>query len=232
MNKIMHVVAAAGISIVLGCVSMPDPVNTAYLAEIKSDESARIQELEKAILAKKGERDAAEKAYSVALAEETVARETADYLEEKSEVLRAVEKLHSLRNDEAALGRNRQSADALRKTRADHDGYVKYAAAASASLKAALEVTEAEMSVAVWEMNYEKSKVARGYQDRRPEEYEQKKSGLARYFQGKSKIDPGEYEKYLVKQRDIVNEKQKKHRKALEEQKSLERFRDLKHTVE
>jgi len=232
MNKIMHVVAAAGISILLGCVSMPDPINTAYLAEIKSDESARIQELEKAILAKKGERDAAEKAQSIALAEEAVARETADYLEEKSEVLRAAEKLHSLRNDEAALGRNRQSADALRKTRADHDGYVKYAAAASASLKAALDVTEAEMSVAVWEMNYEKSKVARGYQDRRPEEYEQKKSGLARYFQGKGKIDPGEYEKYLIKQRDIVNEKQKKHRKALEELKSLERFRDQKHTVE
>lgn len=232
MKKIMHIVAAAGISIVLGCVSMPDPINTAYLAEIKSDESARIQDLEKAILAKKAERDAAEKAHSIALAEEAVARETADYLEEKSEVLRAAEKLHSLRNDEVALGRNRQSADALKRTRTDHDGYVKYAVAASASLKAALEVSEAEMSVAVWEMNHEKSKVARGYQDRRPEEYEQKKSGLARYFQGKSKIDPGEYEKFLIQQRNIVTEKQKRHRKSLEELKSLEGFRGLKHVVE
>lgn len=232
MKRIMPGIIILLVSIMPGCVSMPDPINTAYLSEIKSDESEKIQNLEKAILVKKSERDEAAKIHAVSVAEEAVARKTVVFLEQKSEVYGALEKLYSLQNDNAALNKNKLALEALRLSRADQDRYIRYAAAKSVNRKAALDVSEAEMSVAVWELNCERSRVARGYQDRRPEEFGEKKSGIARYFQNKSKIDPKEYEKYLVKQREIAKENRETYEKTLKELQGLEQFKTLKYVVE
>lgn len=232
MKYCMELISLVCFCVFMGCVSMPGTINTEYLSEIKSDESEKIQKLEKNILAKKSERDTAARNYSVSAAEESLTRETAAFLEQKSAVYRAKEKLYSLQNDDGALQGNKLAIETLGRTRGNHNSYIQYAMANNSSLKAALEISEAEMSVAVWEMNYEKSRVAREYQNKRPEEFGQKKSGIARYFQSKSRVDPGEYEKYLVKQRDTVKDKREAHDKLLKELKSLERFKGLKYVVE
>ncbi len=88
------------------------------------------------------------------------------------------------------------------------------------------------MSVAIWEMQYEKSQVARNYQDKRPEEFDEKKSGIARFFQGKTRIDPGEYQKHLEGQKKILETKRELYMKAVEGLRKTDQYKDLSYKVE
>jgi hypothetical protein len=231
MTRSIAILAAAS-ALILGCVTMPDPINTAYLSEIKSDESERIQQLEKEILVHKKEKDATRAEHEIAIQEMTMGVATTEFLERKMMVFREKEKFFSLTKNEAASDRNAKAIRELEKSSSAHGSYVKYARVRRDHLKSILDQREAEMSVAIWEMQYEKAKIARNYQERRPEEFSGKKSGIARYFQGKKKIDPTEYEKFMLKQRDIAKKARENAQKIGQEKAVLEPYRNLKYEVD
>ncbi len=72
MKQLLMGVRALCLIVVAGCATMPDPVSTTYLSEIKSDESEIIRSLERAVLVKKEAKDTADKEYEIVLQESRV----------------------------------------------------------------------------------------------------------------------------------------------------------------
>ncbi len=214
------------------CTTMPTPVDTTYLSEIKSDESARIQELEQEILRRKKDVDSARTERDIAVQDEALAGATKDFLERKMAVFREKEKLYNLTKDEPLAIKNKKAIRDLTGAISAHQNYLKYAAVRRDYLSAALELRETEMSAAVWEMQLEKARVARSYQDRRPEEFPEKKSGIAKFFKSKEKINTEDYENFLVKQKDLVKKAREKSEKIDREKAALEQYRTFKYEVE
>ncbi len=148
-------VSAVLFTVAAGCATMPGPVNTSYLADKTPEEAKSVEKIEIAVVAKKGERDAAQKGLKTAELR-----------------LRAEE---SRRNQAKAL----------------------------------LALKEAEMSVLVAELDYEKAKIARKYQDKRPDQFKESDSFWRRIVSPSSLVRVDSYEKHLDEQRRVLVDRKK-----------------------
>ena len=222
-----RIMVFAGFCILAGCATMPNPVDTAYLREIKSDESTQLKIIERSIVKKKRGKDLSEKKYRITRQEVKLSNSVISFINARKRLLIEKEKLYSLSNDNKRIIEVKQSIKQNILLSSQQKNYHKYAIAAQNDTKALMEIKQTEMSVLIGKLNYEKAKIAKTYQAKRPEEFGQKKSGIAKFFKNKRAININEYKNYLNKQESILKDKMKRRSETAKILKRNEQFKDL-----
>lgn len=205
-----YIIIAVFLSLLIGCVTMPEEVNEAYLGEMTPEEKATINKMEQAIIAKKKEKDMAEKNLAIAEQKIKVSKGELSVLKVKKSLLVEKEKLYSLLGDGAKSAEISQIMLKNDQKIAQEDAHNKFDLAAGDDAKALFEIRETELSIAVARLNLEKAKIGKAFQTRRKDKFE------------KSMIDSTPYEKYLADQQEKQKKNQENQKKTSEEMKKAE----------
>lgn len=229
MRQYTLMIALAFALIVPGCVSMPKPVNDAYLVEKTEAESAKLDTLEQSIIAKKKEKDKAQKTHKIAEQQKNVSEGKLKILEKQHDVLLDEEKLHEMNKDGDRLGETRDKIKENEAETKKANGDLKLNIAQRDDALAILELRKAELGALVAELSYEKAKIGNRYllkqkelkekkNQGKPKEEESFVDGLKRTVKGTGEetIDEKKYEDYLKKQQDNVKEKKEVQKKTAE----------------
>jgi hypothetical protein len=210
MKKIL-VVASASFTLFIGCITMPDPVPDAYLTEKSAEDIKTIDKLSDVIIGKnheiKGTRDKIkENNHSL-----EVEKGRLSILKDEKALLQEKHKQYLLEKDQAKVEENiKMIADKDTAIEAQ-TAKVEYTAALLEHSIAGNEVSEAELSVLVSELGFEKSRIAKAYLLKREQaagdEGKKQKKGEALTYDEK-------YRKYLDRQREILASKKNDLEKA------------------
>ncbi len=187
------------------CVTKPQTIDDVYLSEIKPAEAEKLRGIEENIVQLKKDKDKTENDYLISEQVIVASESEVSMLEATGRHLQEREKLYSmmvdnqkLAEEQAKLAKNRDET-----VRAKKD--LKLNEARRDEAEALLEVKKAELAVKVAELDYEKARIAKDYQSRRPEKIEKDKL-----------VDDTEYEKFLTSQIAELDKKVEKHKKAME----------------
>jgi|GEM_PF-349732 len=209
-----------------GCVSMPKPIDDAYLVDKTPEQKASLEKLEESIIAKKKEKDKAEKELAIAEQKVVVHQKRIASLNKDRELLLQEEKLYKLDNNQEKLAEigNKLKENAAQMNRENLQ--LQYSTAFRDSAAAILDVKKAEFSVLIAQLNYDKAKIADAYLARKkkeqPVEKDEKEKGFLDEMKDKLKksdeesVNVKEYAAYLNKQQDILKEKEQKGRETAE----------------
>jgi hypothetical protein len=184
-----------------GCVTMPDPVDDLYLKEKTQEDTAKLDKIESDIIAKKKNKDKAEKDSEIAAQKAELSRKEVLQTEAGIAVLLEKEKLYTSTKDSKLqdIQKEREKNDLkLTQLKAKLD----YDIAKSDEANTLLEVKKSELSVKVAELSYEKALIAKAYQMKRKKEYEKKM------------IDDEGYKKFFDDQKIKLEDNQKEYEKA------------------
>ncbi len=198
------------IPIICGCISMPKPIDEAYLSEINQDESAKLEKIGADIITKKQEKDKTEKDHEIALQTIEVVNKEIAKLESENDLLVEKEKLYILTGDNNKIS-NVQKRNADNKIKIEQtNAYLKYNKAKKYETNSLLDLKKNELALKVAELDYEKALIAKEYQMKRAQE-----------FEGKI-IDELKYKKFVDDQNIKLDDNKKKYDKALKELNSAE----------
>ena len=187
-----------------GCVTMPDPVPDNYLSEKTAEQAKNLEKMENAVIAKnhevqtfKDKVDSAEQKFKVEKGRLGILKDEKKLLDEK-------QKQFQLENDSVKIGENAKlmsDKDIEIKSQVDR---VEYSSAFCDLVKGQKEVADAELSVLVAEMNFERARIAREYLlKRQGDNVGDKKNASSA---GADKYDE-KYKAYLDKQREVLSAK-------------------------
>ncbi len=195
------ILLSALIMIAPGCfATMPAPVKDIYLVEKTSEEDKLLAGIEDEIININKQNNQAKESAKIIRQEISVSEARIGSLERNKSYNLELEKLYSISNDNAKLAEVKrliqQNDDDMKKETA----HLEYLKAKKDNQESSVDVKDAELSVKVAELYYEKSKIARKFQD---------KTMVAAPVEGKepakedrNKIDVDEYRKYLDSQKD------------------------------
>lgn len=219
-------IAVITLFLISGCVSMPEPIGEAYLVDKTPEQEASLEKLEESIIAKKKEKDKAEKDFAIAEQKMVVDQKRIASLKKDRELLLQEEKLYKLDNNQEKLG---EIGDKLKENKSlmnKKNLQLQYSTASRDNAAAILEVKKAELSMLVAQLNYEKAEIADAYLTSKKKEEpvvkEEKEEGFLSEVKKKiteseeESVNVKEYEEYLNKQKDILNEKEQKAKEAAE----------------
>ena len=187
-----------------GCITLQKPIDDVLLGEKTTEESAKIEGLEQKIIAKKSETDKVKKELAIEEQRIKVSKALISKIDKTEALLQEEEKLYTLSEDKEKLVKTQSEIEKCKKNDKQANTHLKYNKAKQNEKNALLQVKKAELAVLVAELDYEKAKIAKKYQLKRPEKF------------GKDIIDEQKYEKYLNDQKEKLSEKQKKYSKTLD----------------
>ncbi|MDY6933675.1 MAG: hypothetical protein SVZ03_05550 [Spirochaetota bacterium] len=200
-----YILSIITISLILsGCITMQKPIDDVYLSEMTSDEAAKLEKMEGEIISQKKDKDITEKNLSIGEQKIRVCKASVSQIQSTKILLQEEEKLYTLSDNTEKLNevQNKIKECMGRETQAKAN--LKYNMAKRNEIKALLDVKNSELAVKVAKLDYEKAKIAKKYQSKRPEKF------------GDDIIDDIKYEDFLNDQTEKLNEKQEKHKETIE----------------
>jgi hypothetical protein len=209
---------AAALAVVIGCATMPDPVSTVYLSEKTPAESQAIDKLELAVVAKKNEKESAEK--ELRIIEQRVKAASADLnaVSARGKALEEESRLVSLTEDAGRAAEIAKKIEQNGRVRTHRDKKHEKEKAAKQHGGALVDLRQAELAALVAELDMEKAKIAHVYQEKRPDQYKKDLKFWERIYAGTPLIDVGPYERY---HRDRKNREEEARKKLAESEKAL-----------
>ncbi len=205
-----------------GCLSMPDPVKDEFLVEQTAAQKQKLDSLAQEIIAKRKEKEKVDEALKITVQKVVIAKKEIPVLEKENETLVEKQKLYTIENNDAMVKKTNDDIAANQTALARQKAYLKYLQALEDDQEAQIELRHAELAVYVSEMEFEKAKIARVYQEKEFGETdtpETAKDGKAE----KHLIDVATYENYHVKQKSILASKTEKQKKTAEELKAAQK---------
>jgi hypothetical protein len=173
-----------------------------YLSEADQQEKATLSGIEKSIIDKKAEKDKAETEAAVSRQTADISKAEISVIDAQKTVLQKREKLALLTNsvqDQASVKQQLAANDTLRKK---EDARYAYCLAKIDVDDADFKVKESELGVLVARLDFEKSKIARKYQEKRLGD------------KSKDLIDTKKYEEYLKNQEESLQKDRQEFQKA------------------
>lgn len=187
------------------CVTPPAAIDDVYLSEIKPEEAEKLRKIEENIVQLKKDKDKAENDFAISQQIIAVSESEVFMLEAVGKNIQEREKLYSMMVDNPKLAEEQAKLAKNREETAQAKKNLKLNEARSDEAESLLELKKAELAVKVAELDYEKAKIAKDYQSKRPEKIEKDKL-----------VDDTEYEKFLTSQISELDKKVEKHQKAVE----------------
>lgn len=207
-----------------GCATMPGPVNDEFLTEKTGEESQRIEKLELAVVAKKKERDEAEKNLFVSDQRLKVVRAELDAYRADRELLGEKKRLQTLLGDMAEVEKIERAIIEGEMNIQKKEQAIKCFNLLREHRKSLLEQKEAELSVEVAALDLEKARIARRYQEKRPAQFKKETSFWKKIISRSELVDTGLYEKHSGEQRKILKDKTVRSEEAASALRNCERF--------
>ncbi len=200
-----------------GCVSLPAPVDDALLAEKTAEESSRLAAVEKSIIEKHKSKNDARMAMEESVRLHSVDAGRLGILKNELDLLKKKEKQYTLEKDDAKKSETAKSIGEKSAEITRQNARVAYQKAFMDEQTARYEVAEAELSALVAERGYERSRIARAYQDRKVEkEGIPKKKVFFGLISKDGRVDVDRYKKYVESQKSQLNKKTQKQKIATE----------------
>lgn len=222
--KTLVAVLCVPLALLCSCVTLPDPVKESLLVERNADETKKMADLEQSIITLHKQKQDAKTALDDAVQKAAVSAGRLALIEKERAVLDEREKQYMMEKDAAKLAETRtaieeKTKEVIRQT-LDRD----YTKALADDRRALYEMAEAALSVAVAELNFEKAKVARAYQDRQAEKLgKPKKNAFVAFFSPGDEVNPKRYSDYLESQRRILADKTARQKETAEKLAQAER---------
>ncbi|MDY6968361.1 MAG: hypothetical protein SVR08_06880 [Spirochaetota bacterium] len=187
------------------CASMQKPVNEAYLSEMTNEEKARLDKIEMEIIAKKKDKDKTKEDYIIS--KQMIQVCNADILQTSNfrTLLLEREKLFTLTKDSVKLAEIHKKLKENETAKTQKNSYLKYNIAKKNEQEVLLEVKKSQMAVLIAKLDYEKAKIAKEYQSKRPEK-----------FSKKDLVDDKKYKKFLDDQLKKLDENKLEHKKKID----------------
>lgn len=196
-----------------GCfATMPAPIKDTLLIEKTDADEKKLAKIEDEIVVINQENNKIKESLKITSQKEVISSKEITSLEKEKSLLEEKKKLYAISNDTKAL------AD-VEKTMVDNQQKInlekinrEYLQARKDYEKSGIELKEAELSAKIAELNFEKAKIARAYQDRTMGEAPvDPKTGKK---DDKARIDVSEYEKYLESRNEKVTQTRQYHLKV------------------
>ncbi len=201
------------IIVVSGCLTMkPKTIEDVYLSEISTENAQRLRIIEENIINLKNEKDKIEKDLAVAEQLIIVSESEIEKNSANKAFLQENEKLYTISEEIKKLTRVQKELSICEKDLKDSEYRLSLNKAKHDETETLLNVKKAELAVKVAELDYEKAKVAKEYQKKRPEKFDEDKI-----------IDVPDYEKFLNDQTADLDRANDKHKKASDVVKKIEK---------
>lgn len=194
-----------------GCVTLPKPVDDVYLTEMTEEEAAKLDKIGQDIIVRKQNKDKIEKEIEILKQRIEVTGKEISELEAANELFLEKEKLYSMtdENDKLVELQKEKSKNKIKVN--ELKANLKYLNAKNNEKNSFLDIEKSELAVKVAELDYEKALIAKTYQLKRAEEFEEDDI-----------IDDAEYKKFLDDQKVNLDENRKKYEKAVKETEKAE----------
>ncbi len=208
-----------------GCfATTPPPIKDTLLIEKTAADENKLAKIEDEIVAINQENNRIKDSLKITSQKEVISSKEITSLEKEKSLLEEKKKLYVISNDTKAL------AD-VEKAMVDNQQKInlekinrEYLQARMDYEKSAIELKEAELAAKIAELNFEKAKIARAYQDRTMGEAPvDPKTGKK---DDKARIDVSEYEKYLDSRKEKVTQTRQYHLKITDTFKAAESKRN------
>ena len=223
MNRLSRLCVAVVI-LAAGCATLPGPVNEEFLTEKTAGETLRIEKQELAVVEKKKGRDEAEKNLSVSdqrlkvvEAELTAFRADREVLGEKKRLQTLLGETGEVEKIERAI--IEREMDIRKKEQA-----IKCFNLLRDHRKSVLELKEAELSVAVAELDLEKARIVLKFQEKRPAQFKKETSFWKKIISSNELVDIEAYQKHYSEQKKMLNEKKAKTELAVTALRNCEQY--------
>ncbi len=203
---------------VSSCLTMkPKTIDDVYLSEISAENAQRLRIIEGNIINLKNEKDKIEK--DLAVAEQMIIVSESEIEKNKANkvFLQENEKLYTISEEIKKLTRVQKELSLCEKEIKDSKYGLNLNKAKHDETEALSSVKKAELAVEVAELDYEKAKVAKEYQVKRPEKFDKDKI-----------INVPDYEKFLNDQTSDLDRANDKHKKASDVVKKIEKSKESK----
>lgn len=208
-----------------GCfATMPDPVKDEYLVEQTREEEQKMNDIADVIIAKRKEKDVVEDQLKVTAQKIKVAKQQLPVLKDEKKLLLEKQKLYTTQKDDAKLQDINSQIEINLKKQEQQKAYIDYLEEIEDDQQALMELKHAELAVKVAELNVERARIARAYQEKHfiPEEKGSDKD--AKNDKRKSMINVKAYEDYLIKQQNLLVKTKENKLKASESLKEAEKI--------
>jgi hypothetical protein len=190
--------------LISGCVSLPEPIDDAYLIEKTDKETTNLNKIEAEIIASKKEKDKIEKEAEIASLKTETGRKEIIRIESAGAFLLDKEKLYTRTKDERLADIQKQKEqNGIEGTQAK--AHLDYLIAKENETISRLEIKKYDLAVKVAELNYEKALIAKAYQAKRNKD------------DNENIIDDEKYIKFLENQKEKLEDSKKNQKKAAAE---------------
>ena len=203
--------------LLLGCATFQKPVDDSLLTEMTQQEKDSINALNSSIIVKKNEQDTSEKTLVVSDQAILVSDSRISMLNAQKDNNQKNEKLYVLSGDTVKQQETSNLTKKIDVQIAQETANQKYCVAKRNANLALFKVKEAELSVLVSQLDFEKAKIAREFQINR---YGAKYDNL---------VDANKFNDYLNSMKDDLNKRKQEYQKALD---SLKIASDLLKTAD
>lgn len=220
MKKLIVPVVCAIIGL-SGCfASMPAPVKDTLLVEKTATDEKKLAKIEDDIVLINQENNKIKESLKITSQREIVSGKEISSLEKEKALIEEKKKLYAISNDTKALAEvEKAMVDNQRKINLEKINQ-EYLQARQDYEKSGIELKEAELAAQIAELNFEKAKIARAYQDRTMGEAPvDPKTGQK---DDKARIDVSEFEKYLESRREKATQARQYHLKKTDAFKAAE----------
>jgi len=186
-------------------------VDDVYLTEMTEEEAAKLDKIGQDIIVRKQNKDKIEKEIEILKQRIEVTGKEISELEAANELFLEKEKLYSMtdENDKLVELQKEKSKNKIKVNELKTN--LKYLNAKNNEKNSFLDIEKSELAVKVAELDYEKALIAKTYQLKRAEEFEEDDI-----------IVDAEYKKFLDDQKVNLDENRKKYEKAVKETEKAE----------
>ncbi|HNX59488.1 MAG TPA: hypothetical protein PKK43_10345 [Spirochaetota bacterium] len=186
-----------------GCATFQDPVDEAYLTEMTQEEKAALNKIAGDIIAKKAEKDAAEAQVSISDQSIEVSKSQLSVIDAQRDLAVRKEKFYQLSKDSAKQSAEMGNIKSSDTQKVQENAHLDYCKAKRDVDQCTFKVKEAELGVLVAQMDLEKARIARKFQEKRKKEDD-----------STDLIEVKKYDDYYKKQKDDLISAQNDLKKA------------------
>ncbi len=210
MKKLLFTIIL--LTLITGCATIPGPVAEQYLADKTENDAERLEQIETKIIAKNREKLTAEQNQRENTPDIERTEEELDLLLRENKLLKDQLELYTKSKDARNMETKREELSENNLKIEKHMNLLKYQESQKNLLEAEAELKNAQLSVLVAQLNYEKAEIAKAYREKNEPAVETEKKGLKGFFSSLFKKDPEDrfgYKKYSVHLEKMKKEQEK-----------------------
>ncbi|MFH0976858.1 MAG: hypothetical protein V1874_13825 [Spirochaetota bacterium] len=192
------------ILVMFGCASFQEPVDDSLLNEMTQPEKDNISAVKNIIIVKKNEKDSAGKVVEISEQSILVSNSRMSVINVQKDYYLKKEKLYLLSGDAAKLQEARRMIKVTDEQAVKESANKDYCISKRDADLAGFKMKEAELSVVVSQLDFEKAKIAREFQIRR---YGEKYDKL---------VDSKKFDDYYNSMQDNLNKRKQEYQKTLD----------------